>query len=282
MANHPNAEVTVERFNEIPIPEAFQPYSPLTAVKASKGYFRYSVGDAHHCHMNFAYHDLFSGYGHFMFAQDEIQVAEHPLLASVRELMLARADRLRPSTVEDGAPTPIIIRSVPRTISIDTRQIYGARFARSGDRLIRDSINPIDSPQLSNILAIEAPISTGNRIYTRSEIEKALSTAFSGFRAFILGYTGSFTNPIVLHTSNWGCGAYGGNRQLMISIQIIAASLAGISEIVFYCGADPTDSIAEYELQLKSRFKFRPGVKLAKVVDRLVASAFPWGTPDGN
>ena len=282
LAKHPDVDVTVERFEEIPLPEVFQSYSPLTEVTAKRGYFRYSVGDAQHCYMNFAHHDLFNGYGHFMFAQDEIQVAEHPLLASVREFMLTRTDRLRPRTVEDGAPTPVVIRSVPRMISIDTKQIYGARFARSDDQLIRDSVQSIDTPLASNILAIEAPISAGNRIYTRSEIENALRTAFSGFRAFIIGHTGSLTKPIVLHTGNWGCGAYGGNRQLMISIQIMAASLSGISQIVFYCGADPTDSIAEFESQLNSRFNFRPGVKLRKVVDRLVNSAFPWGTPDGN
>lgn len=282
LAGHPDADVTVERYEEIPLPETFCPYSPQTTVKANKGYFRYAAGNAMQCHMNFAHHDLFNGYGHFMFAQDEIQVAEHPLLASIRELMLSREDRLRPLTVEDGRPTPVVLRSVPRTINVDTRQIYGARFARADDQLIRDSVQAIEAPQSSNILAIEAPISGGNQIYSRPEIEKALGTAFSGFRAFVLGCTGSLTEPIVLHTGNWGCGAYGGNRQLMISVQMMAAALAGISEIVFYCGADPTDSVSAFESQLRRRFKFLPGARISKVVDRLVAASFPWGSPDGN
>ena len=281
LVDHPNATVTIDRYEEIGLPEVFVPYSPSTKVTATKGYFQYVDSGDEHCYMNFAHHDLFNGYGHFMFAQDEIQVAEHPILASIRELMLTRDDGFRPLTVENGQSTPIVFRSVPRTVSIDTRHIYGARFARSDDELIRESVQPAEKPASSNILAIEAPISSGNRIYTRPEIEKALRTAFSGFRAFILS-TAPIDKPTVLHTGNWGCGAYGGNRKLMISIQIIAASLAGISKIVFYCGADSADSIAEFESQLKSRLGFRPGVKLSKVLDRLVAAAFPWGTPDGN
>lgn len=282
LASHPNASVTVDRYREIPLPERFLPYSPSTTVKAVKGFFRYRDSDASHCYMNFAHHDLFNGYGHFMFAQDEIQVAEHPLLASLRELMLTREDDLRPRTVENGAPTPVVFRAIPRTISIDTRQIYGARLTRADDELIRESVSRVDPPVCSSILAIEAPISSGNNIYTRSEVESALKTAYSGFRAFILSSDALWTTPFVLHTGNWGCGAYGGNRQLMISIQIIAASLAGISEIVFYCGTDSTDRIADFEAQLHRRFQFRPGTKVSKVVDRLVTAAFPWGTPDGN
>lgn len=281
LVDHPNATVTVDRYEEIGLPELFLPYSPSTKVTATKGYFQYEESGDENCYMNFAHHHLFHGYGHFMFAQDEIQVAEHPVLASIRELMLTRDDSFRPLTVENGQPTPIVFRSVPRTVRIDSRQIYGARFARSDDALIRESVQPAEKLTSSTILAIEAPISSGNRIYTRPEIEKALRTAFSGFRAFILS-TAPIDKPTVLHTGNWGCGAYGGNRQLMISIQIMAASLAGISKVVFYCGADSTDSIAEFESQLKRRFGLRPGVKLTKVVDRLVAAAFPWGMPDGN
>lgn len=281
LKNHPKATVTVERYAKIMVPEVFTPYSPTMQVTAAKGYFRYADGGSEHGYMNFAHHDLFHGYGHFMFAQDEIQVAEHPLLASIREFMLARDDSLRPLTVEHGEPTPVIIRSVPRTIRVDTRHVYGARFARSEDELIRESVCAVEGPSHSNILAIEAPISSGNRTYTRSEIEYTLNTAYSGFRAFVLS-SAPTEKPLVLHTGNWGCGAYGGNRQLMISLQIIAASLAGISKIVFYCGTDSTDSIADFEAQLTRRFAFRPRAELSKVVDRLTKAAFPWGTPDGN
>lgn len=277
--------VSVSRYTEIEIPETYQPFSPSTAIVARKGYFRYANTDgADDWFMNFAHHNLFNGYGHFMFAQDEIQVAEHPVLASFREMMLTRTDGLRPATVEHGTPTPVLFRNAQRVARIDTRSIYGARFARSDDAMIRAAVDPIDPPTFSNILAIEAPISSGNRIYVRSEIEAALRTAYSGFRSTILAsISGASTpKPVVVHTGNWGCGAYGGNRQLMLSLQIIAARLAGVSKLVFYCGADRKDDVGTFNAELERRFKFKPGVSVGKVVDRLVAAGFPWGTPDGN
>src|SRR5437773_1650714 len=41
-------------------------------------------------HVNFADPRLFVAYGSALFAQDEMQVAEHPLLACVREALIAR------------------------------------------------------------------------------------------------------------------------------------------------------------------------------------------------
>jgi len=280
-----SGDLSVSRYNEIPLPNTYKPFAPDTEIVARKGYFRYSTTEgAEDWFMNFAHHDLFNGYGHFMFAQDEIQVAEHPALASLREMMLARDDNLRPATVANGAPTPVLFRNLQRTISIDTRSIYGARFARSDDSTIRDAVTTLDPAPLSNILAIEAPISSGNRIYVRSEIEASLRTAYSGFRAVVLcsAIAAGSPKPIVLHTGNWGCGAYGGNRQLMLSIQMIAARLAGVTKLAFYCGADNKEDIASFSADLPRQFKFKPGIAIDRVVDRLVSQGFPWGTPDGN
>lgn len=96
--------LNIYRYGEIPLPEIFTPLLPETEIAATHGFFRYRDNDnADHWYMNFAHHNLFHGYGHFMFAQDEIQVAEHPALASAREMMLARQDELRPLTVENGS-----------------------------------------------------------------------------------------------------------------------------------------------------------------------------------
>lgn len=285
LAHQPTGSTGVRRFSEIPLPTVFRQYSSETKVVAKKGYFGYVSSDnADHWYMNFAHHDLFSGYGNFMFAQDEIQVAEHPVLASIRELMLRRTDHLRPLTVEDGLPTPVLFRAVPRALSINTSSIYGARFARAEESTIRECAMPLDPMTQSNILAIEAPISSGNEIYSRAEIELALSTAFSGFRAVVLASVvdSPSVQPVVIHTGNWGCGAYGGNRQLMLSIQIMAAELAGISKIVFHCGYDNPDDVATFNAALRKRFKFRAGVKTATVVQKLINAGVPWGVPDGN
>lgn len=285
LENGLNGPLTIRRYQAFSLPRIWQPFSPATEIKACKGYFRYNDSDTcRHWYMNFAHHDLFTGYGHFMFAQDEIQVAEHPALACLRELMLTRTDALKPRTVENELPTPVLFSDVQRTLKIDTHSIYGARFARADEATIRESVSQFLPASRSNILAIESPVSAGNRIYSRSEIELALLTAYSGFRAIVLtSVSGDSTpQPVVLHTGNWGCGAYGGNRQLMLTIQMMAARLAGLSSVVFYCGADSVDDVATFDYALSKQFKFRPGVKIEQVVMRLVNQRFHWGTPDGN
>ncbi len=234
--------------------------------------------------MNFADQHVFGNYGHFMFAQDEIQVAEHPALAAIRELMVGRTDRLRPLTWESDAPTPVLVRGAERTLNIDTRSIYGARFARAADATIRECSRVLDPPTRTNILAISAPVSSGGGSYARAEIMAALRTAYSGFRAVVLASVSDHQpiKPIVLHTGNWGCGAFGGDRQLMLSIQMMAAHLAGITEAVFYCGSDSVDAVWQFESELQGRFKFKPGVRVETIVDRLVGASFQWGRPDGN
>ena len=55
----------------------FYQYKPSTDAKEVEWY------------INFADSSLFFAYGTALFAQDEMQVAEHPSLASLRELMQA-------------------------------------------------------------------------------------------------------------------------------------------------------------------------------------------------
>tara|TARA_R110002096_G_scaffold143328_1_gene299093 strand:+ start:52152 stop:53198 length:1047 start_codon:yes stop_codon:yes gene_type:complete len=279
-----SGRVTIERFCAFPLPDRYRPFAPAIEILAREGHFQYvscGVGD---WFMNFAHHDLFSGYGHFMLAQDEVQVAEHPVLACIREMMLSRSDLLRPISAEVRSPTPVLVRGAQRCMELNTRAVYGARFARSTEDTIRQSMAVITPPTLTNILAIEAPISSGNAIYTRGDIQLALDTAYSGFRAVVLNTISApeGPEPITVNTGNWGCGAYGGNLQLMVSIQLMAACLAGVSKIIFHCGENQTADIAKYRTSLATQFKFRPGVKVQDVLNRLVAAEFPWGKPDGN
>jgi hypothetical protein len=49
-------------------------------------------------YLNFAHYNLFCAYGGSLFAQDEMQVAEHPPLCSLREALLD--SNIKPLTVE--------------------------------------------------------------------------------------------------------------------------------------------------------------------------------------
>lgn len=71
---------------------------------------------------NFADERLFFGYGPNLFAQDEIQIAEHPSLESLREYLIAREredKRFRPYTRDEHSkPTPVLIRGIERRLKI--------------------------------------------------------------------------------------------------------------------------------------------------------------------
>ena len=48
----------------------------------------------------------------------------------------------------------------------------------------------------------------------------------------------------VIHTGWWGCGAFGGNQELMALLQLLAAEWAGVDEVVFHTGTDGEAALA--------------------------------------
>ena len=173
-----------------------------------------------HWYLNFAHHDLFAFWQDPLLAQDEMQVLEHPDLASVR---LALVD-LRASTYVSGrdGPTPILISGVPRRGIIDTAPtptrpggLYGNRFGRASLAEVEEATTKLDAPTISNILAMAAP-SGGHGLYTVEEITAILRTAITGFGAAVAETRRSNAErETVIHTGWWGCGAFGGNQELM-------------------------------------------------------------------
>jgi hypothetical protein len=66
---------------ELEVKESYFGYEP----SADNTYLEWSL--------NFAHSDVFCAYGSTVFAQDEMQVAEHPALASLREALLDQGIR---------------------------------------------------------------------------------------------------------------------------------------------------------------------------------------------
>jgi poly(ADP-ribose) glycohydrolase len=67
------------------------------------------------------------------------------------------------------------------------------------------------------------------------------------FQAYV-GFTSevSSNNLPAIATGNWGCGAFRGNPQLKVLLQLMAASVAGRSMVYFTFGdTSLRDSIAE-------------------------------------
>src|SRR5829696_8622591 len=80
----PQGSLYVSRYGPVRLPERVP--SARTEIEDLPGLMQYRPAPAGpvNWHLNFAGPDLFFAYGSAAFAQDEIQVAEHPVLGSVR------------------------------------------------------------------------------------------------------------------------------------------------------------------------------------------------------
>lgn len=276
--------VTVSRWAPMALPSGAMRCPTLDAVP---GYFTYasSAPGWIDWHQNFADPHLFGYYAGALFAQDEMMVTEHPALASVRGAMSAAGE---PAFTVEGGPTPVLVAGVERRCVVDTEPdlapgriegLYGNRFGRASEAAIRSATRRLDPPTISNIVAIAA-ISGGRGRYTRQEIVETLTTAYTGYAAAVAeSHELAPGAKVAMHTGFWGCGAFGGDRVLMVTLQALAAGLAGVGRVVLHHG-DSTgkDPIAEARRVLRDL----DGAALDAGIDTLAASGFAWGVSDGN
>ena len=273
--------IRVTRWRAGELPETLGAPVALEARQDVFGYEPAPAGEVH-WHLNFADRRLFIAYGSPLLAQDELQVLEHPALGSVAEAMSALPDQT-PLTAEDD-PTPILIAGVERRCAFETAPnfdagriygLYGNRFHRATPEQVVDAVDVLDPPTLSNILAIEAPTGYRGR-YTAAQIRFVLRTAIAGYAAALAESRGD----VVIHTGFWGCGAYGGNRELMVALQIIAARAVGIARLVFHTVGE--DGMDRYRAGQAVAHALAELERLDAVVAALVELGFEWGESDGN
>lgn len=243
-------------------------------------------------HVNFSDPQLFVAYGSGLFAQDEMQVAEHPLLGSVREALLAADLPARTRDADGGSP--ILIRGVERRIEVQTNAdrgagrpdgLYGNRFAAASVDVVCRAARSIDPPTTSNIIAMAAPAG-GWGEYQPGQIEYILEVAITAFAAArhetvrVLGPDARTT----IHSGFWGCGAFGGNRRLMVALQSLAARAAGVNRIVLHAGdsAGMHDVQRGLEVAETLAIKCGPECSLGTLIDRCVLLGCKWGVSDGN
>jgi len=243
-------------------------------------------------HVNFADPELFVAYGSSLFAQDEMQVAEHPLLASVREALLAAGLPARTRDGEGGSP--VLIRGVERPIEVRTDAdpaagrpygLYGNRFAAASVDVVCRAVRPIVPPTTTNIIAIAAPAG-GRGDYQPGQIEYILEVAITAFAA-ARGETARALGPAArttIHTGFWGCGAFGGNRPLMIALQALAARASAIDRLVLHTGDSAGLRDIQQGLDVAAALANRcgPQCSLGTLVDRCSALGYQWGVSDGN
>lgn len=258
---------------------------PPIAVEVRPDFYDYQPTAGVDWHVNFADPRVFAFYGSGLFAQDEMQVAEHPVLAGVREALVAEG--LAARTTDDTGATPVLIRGVERRIAVDTGPapgrpsgLYGNRFAAAPIAAVRQATRRVDPPTLSNIIAIAAP-SGGVGEYTRSEIGSVFANAYTAFAAAVAESAGA---AVAVHTGFWGCGAFGGNRRLMTALQALAARAAGVDRFVFHAGGAAGVDDARHGLDVADAIAEQCGSPGPpdSVALNAAAMGFRWGVSDGN
>ncbi len=272
-------KLVFSRWREIALPERFA--ASKTILEKRSGAFAYEPEPSPTIawYLNFADRDLFCAYGGRLLAQDELQVLEHPVLGSLREMLVAGGER--PVTVEAGRPTPILVMGAERRCAIDTAKLYGNRFAKASTDEVLAATRILSPTTITNIIAMEAP-SGGRGIYRRSEIEFILATAFTGFSAARIEAERILPNAVVaIHTGFWGCGAYGGHRVLMAALQLLAARLANVDRIIFHT-FDRTGGAALEEANTLVDRLARQDERVADSVGAIDALEFAWGVSDGT
>lgn len=293
--SHHQGKLVVSRWQMLPkLPAQLdENANQQTRFSTQSSHYDYQPGNAGgvEWHVNFADGDLFVAYGSHLFAQDEIQVAEHPSLGSLRDMLFERSQsdaHYDPCTRDDdNHPTPILIHGIERrvAISIDPNPaegrpegLYGNRLARASADAVRSACRNIDPPTTTNLIAMEAPPG-GTGHYTDKQIRDVLNTAATAFAAARIE---SGPDNCTIHSGNWGAGAYGGNRVLMALLQVLAARLVGVDEFVFH-----SRDLAPFiqARHLSEQMFSRPGIEtvsMAEVIRRIIEMEFRWGVSDGN
>lgn len=243
-------------------------------------------------HVNFADPRLFVAYGSRLFAQDEMQVAEHPLLACVLEALLA--ENLTAKTSDETGATPILVTNVERRLEVRTDPnaaagrpfgLYGNRFAAASIDVVLQATRRIAPPRFTHFIAIAAPAG-GSGAYTFREIEFIFATAFTAFAAAVQESNRLRGESVqtIIHTGFWGCGAFGGDRLLMIALQALAARAANVGRLVLHAGDAAGVQEVRRALDVAERLASLCGAScpLAALVNQALALGRRWGTSDGN
>jgi len=280
----PRGALSVARYTPDQLPALFGSERPELCSQPSAFDYPEPAAGTTEWHLNFADPYLFFAYGAGAFAQDEIQVAEHPILASLLEGLTAEPQAgLSPLTEEAGAPTPILIRGAERWCAIDTdpdlampHGIYGRRFGKAKPEAIRQAVTRLDVSYRTNLLAMAAPTGAGR--YTRQQVQLILETAFTGFAA-VRAESGD--GRVSVHTGHWGTGAFGGNRVLMALLQVLAAQLGQVDALVYH--SLDSEGVAAYDqgASLAARL-LQASPRVADAVGGILEIGFSWGTSDGN
>jgi hypothetical protein len=144
-----------------------------------------------------------------------------------------------------------------------------------------------------NIIAIEAP-KYGQGPYTFEQIKYILQECYTAYSAakslaqktYALNNQRNSNSNIktFIHSGWFGCGAYGGNRIIMIVLQILAGKMAGIDKLIIHTvTSNFQEEIRAAETCLRNIFSNNPSsLSMDNVIDKILTENFQWGLSNGT
>lgn len=249
-------------------------------------------------YVNFADPQLFGFYDGDLFAQDEIQTLEFPLLASCMLYLDSLKNETLPSRTVVSVPapansqkkfikcySPYLFENVPYWISVNTSpilkdgskgNIYGRAFSTAPKEQIESGIKIYEPELKANIIAMAAP-DGGYGAYKDNQIAQIIETLICSYSAAVKQTKMQKKEICIIHTGNWGCGAFGGNKELMYLCQFFSASVCKVDKLVFHAC---DDSIIE--TAMKKLDSLPEELTVADFLSFIKAQNYKWNMSDGN
>jgi hypothetical protein len=184
------------------------------------------------------------------FVQEEIMVMESNLLPLVAatKLKASGANTCPELPLKNLDKHPVVIQGRRFLEVTGQDEIYGrlleAKAPFDAEQHLRLCQNPIDI-YLTAMAAPDFHHASKGKTYTQADLSALLTLAVRGFYDTMMAQHGDH-NPLIIHTGNWGCGAFGNSRQTIWVVQRLAIEAAynlfrqttgASSRLEFHCNA---------------------------------------------
>lgn len=241
-----------------------RPAMPLTEEKGTFA-FPPSTDKVQHWTADFA-DPHFLGYVEGpLLAQEEMLTLEHPALYHLKSL-LNRTPSIQPLADNRVA----LIEHVGRYGALNG--LYGHEFATASKELLDAKLERFETPIFSNLFAMAAPNNPGKAgmPYQKLHLKELFLRACAAFSAIASRSEGAKTSAVV-HTGNWGAGAFGGSPLATALCQILAARAAGV-ELRYY-PLDETEAFAKAQKILTNIERQQPNASAGEILLHLAKNA---------
>jgi hypothetical protein len=247
--------------------------------------------------VDFANPEMGGGVMESGFAQEEILLLETSFLPWVAALQ-ARPARgvniFREVSLKELDRKPVVVR-LRRFLEVaNADQVYGRKLEGAKPFDPARCLVPLPSPMDIYVTAMAAPDLRRNRgsvpqPYPQPTIAAMVVLATRAFYDTLLAQAKD-GKPLVIHTGNWGCGAFGNSRRTVWAIQRVAMETAYLlfcrqtgtqPPMDFYYDAYDQPSVAEAN-EASNRFSTSPAKATVEVYTRWICQmthVFPaWQT----